>query len=254
MSHPLGRIHKPDSRDWNLADLEKLLPGFDSSKTIDELVSEGRLLSWRDILAFWRWLKGILSPQPIPQPTGKIWSDAVVLDQGAYGTCVGNGWAGWGDCNPIEDHYDEIDARAIYEEATAIDNGKPDKTYQLGASVRSGAKAMQNRKRLSAYAFASSIDEIIQWIDLRGPVVIGSDWDNSMFSPNSKGFVSPDGNVAGGHCYLMLGYDPVTRVFEFRNSWGSGWGQSGSFYMTQADVQTLVFDRSTGEACFAIEV
>lgn len=34
-------------------------------------------------------------------------------------------------------------------------------------------------------------------------------------------------NMLGGHAILAVGYDDAKRVFVFRNSWGSGWGNAG---------------------------
>jgi hypothetical protein len=208
------------------------------------------------------WLEGDKpepSPQPSPQPepTSVVWSDnEPVLDQGDYGTCVGNGWADWGNTNPIDDHYTEKDARAIYYEATVLD-GSPDDPDapgggQQGATVRSGAKAMKNRGRLNAYAFASSIDEIRQYVMTQGPLVAGTDWTSGMFEPAADGLVTPTGEVEGGHCYLLLGYSPDDDEFLFLNSWGENWGIGGYFWMKAIDFAQLL--QAQGEAVAAVEL
>ena len=187
-----------------------------------------------------------------PLPPSALWADAAVLDQGDTGTCVGHGWAGWGDSAPVVDSFVEKDALAIYYEATCLD-GACDSTYQNGSTVRSGAKAMQNRKRLSAYAFLATLDEIREWLANHGPVVIGADWTNDMFNPDDHGYIRPTGGVAGGHCFLLIGYDGDT--FRFRNSWGKGWGLAGDFLMASADFQTILTGISDpGEACAAEEL
>jgi C1A family cysteine protease len=33
--------------------------------------------------------------------------------------------------------------------------------------------------------------------------------------------------LLGGHAILAVGYDDSTRMFTFRNSWGTGWGKNG---------------------------
>jgi C1A family cysteine protease len=35
----------------------------------------------------------------------------------------------------------------------------------------------------------------------------------------------------GGHAILVVGYDRKRRLFIVRNSWGSGWGDKGYFYV-----------------------
>lgn len=35
----------------------------------------------------------------------------------------------------------------------------------------------------------------------------------------------------GGHAVLIVGYDRIKRLFIIRNSWGSGWGENGYFYL-----------------------
>ena len=40
--------------------------------------------------------------------------------------------------------------------------------------------------------------------------------------------------VAGGHAVLAVGYDDSKSMFIIRNSWGSGWGLAGYFYMPYA--------------------
>ena len=210
-------------------------------------------------------------PPPPPAPTGdKVWSNAEAdLDQGQYGTCVGNGWAQWGNTLPVDDKYTEgmgepattglPTARAIYYEATVID-GQPDDPDapgggQQGSQVRSGAKAMQNRGRLSSYAFTTTISTIQKYVQTNGPVVIGSDWTNDMFNPDANFYVKPTGGVAGGHCYVLLGDLPSENAFEFLNSWGSGWGNNGRFKMLYTDFAILLKGISSpGEACAALEL
>lgn len=197
-------------------------------------------------------------PMPTPAPTADvIWADPhAVLDQGNYGTCVGNGWAQFGNSDPVEDNFSEKDARAIYYEATVID-GQPDNPDapgggQQGSTVRSGAKAMVNRGRIKAYAFANSTDTITAWLRSSGPVVVGTDWTNDMFYPDAQGFVAPSGGVAGGHCYLLIGVSADGNVYTFLNSWGSSFGLGGRFKMKVSDFAGLLANQ--GEACTAVEL
>ncbi|HEY9720593.1 MAG TPA: C1 family peptidase [Oscillatoriaceae cyanobacterium] len=57
---------------------------------------------------------------------------------------------------------------------------------------------------------------------------IGSDGMMPMPKRNDK--------VEGGHAVLAVGYDDAKKVLIVRNSWSSGWGDSGYFYMPYAYV------------------
>ena len=45
------------------------------------------------------------NPSPAPSGTDVVWSDKGQLDQGQFGTCTGNGWAQWGNTDPIYDTF-----------------------------------------------------------------------------------------------------------------------------------------------------
>ena len=251
----LGRRYEPDPRDWKMASLLALdYPTNDLlSKTVQQVMDDGTYFSsWQGILVFWRWAKQVHGGTPTPPPVvekSKLWEDPIQLDQGQTNHCVGFGWAGWGDAAPVEDRFQNADAHAIYYEAKVID-GQP--RQENGSTVRSGAKAMVNRRRLGAYVFAEKVEEVEQWVLGHGPVVVGTDWTQDMFSPDKDGFIRPTGRIAGGHCYLMIGYDETADVFTFDNSWGPAWGLEGRFKMHASDFADLL--ASQGEACAGLEL
>lgn len=272
--HLLGRKYVADDRDWGVDKLHANLATASApidpmlDKTVREVAAT--LVSWRQVLAFasalWTWIRHHVSPTPPPTPPpaptpadSPAWYDGVVLDQGNYGTCVGNGWAGWGDCLPVADSYTERDARAIYYESTVID-GHPDDPDapgggQEGSSVRAGAKAMKARGRLSAYAFATTMAQVDEWLDNHGPVVWGTDWTSDMFNPDADGVVSATGPVEGGHCFLNVDklYHPTRgKLYECVNSWGTGWAKGGHFFIKEADFARLL--AAQGDACLALEL
>jgi hypothetical protein len=186
------------------------------------------------------------APPPPPQPT--VWNDpAPTLDQGQTGHCVGFGWSQWGNTDPVNDNYADSDGHAVYYEAKVVD-GEPG--AEDGSTVRSGAKAMQNRGRLQVYAFAGNAAEAQAWMVAHGPVVLGTDWYDSMFNPDPNGFVAPTGTVAGGHCYLLIGDENDAAVLL--NSWGANWGEGGRFRMKWDDLEKLL--AANGEACASVEI
>lgn len=186
------------------------------------------------------------SPPPVPE-NDKTWPVNFQLDQGNTGHCVGFGWAGWGDAEPIIDDYENADGHAIYYECKVIEG---DPKGEDGAYVRDGATAMKNRNRLTTYAFANTIEDALLHLRTKGPLVVGTDWTNDMFTPDANGRVRPTGDVAGGHCYLL--YEVSGTTLWFKNSWGSTFGVSGSFCMTIDDFQVLM--NSYGELVASVEL
>ena len=45
--------------------------------------------------------------------------------------------------------------------------------------------------------------------------------------------------VLGGHAVLIVGYNDTTQRFIVRNSWGTGWGDKGYFYMPYQVIQNV---------------
>jgi Papain family cysteine protease len=250
--HLLGRIYLPDPRDWSVARLMEVAEPTDAilTKTIDEVMKETTYFtSWQSYLVLWRWLKLQQHKPPGPSSSAPEWPLDLQLDQGQTGHCVGFGWSGWVDALPVEGHYQNADAHALYYECKVID-GAPH--AENGSSVRSGALALRTRGRLAAFAFATTTAEIDQWIDHSGPVVVGTTWTNDMFNPDADGFVKPTGAAAGGHCYVMLDRLDADDAYLFQNSWGASWGLNGRFKIRRADFDSLLQDQ--GEACCAAEL
>ncbi|MFC7547019.1 C1 family peptidase [Plantactinospora sp. GCM10030261] len=249
----LGRIYRPDPRDWSLSRLLEIAEPPDSIRqsTIEQVLAETTYFTdWRSYLVFWRWLKKQQEPAP-PAPTDRApaWELPIQLDQGDTGHCVGFGWAGWVDATPVPGTYQNADAHALYYECKIID-GEPGE--ENGSTVRSGALALRNRGRVAAFGFADNLTEIDEWINAQGTVVVGTEWTQDMFTPDGDGYVKPTGSVQGGHCYLMLDRLDAEDAYLFQNSWGDNWGQSGRFKIKSRDFEGLL--ASQGEACCAAEL
>ena len=98
--HLLGRIYKPDPRDWKLSRLMELAEPGDGTLdlTVQQVLDQTPYFTtWPNYLVFWRWVKQ-QKKGPKPAPTGDTtpgWDLKIQLDQGQTGHCVGFGWAGW---------------------------------------------------------------------------------------------------------------------------------------------------------------
>ena len=89
----------------------------------------------------------------------------------------------------------------IYADEKAIDgNDEP------GSTTATLAKVLKNRGYIGAYAFARSIDEVVQWLVAHGPVCWGTRWDFDMETPSRTGLIHPGGGMAGGHASGYCGH------------------------------------------------
>jgi hypothetical protein len=70
-----------------------------------------------------------------------------------------------------------------------------------------------------------------------GPVVITMAWYRSWFRPNAQGVIPPAQTLVGGHAVVAYGWDQ--RGLRCRNSWGTGWGREGDFWMPQSSLTHL---------------
>jgi Papain family cysteine protease len=248
--HLLGRYPRPpDDRDYMMASFAAAQTPLDQAFAL--------LQASRTSKATKQWAAEVMkllepaNPPPAPPAptTARLWNVKARLDQGNTGHCVGFGWAGWGDTAPVEDVYANADGHAIYYECKVID-GEPG--AENGSDVRSGAKAMAARGRLQTYVFAETVDDVLDWVLNHGPVVWGTNWTTSMFTPDAQGFVEPTGPVEGGHCWGQIGYDSVAKVATCLNSWGKGWGKGGLFHVRRGDLESLFADQ--GDVCAAAEI
>lgn len=193
-------------------------------------------------------------PPPPPPPSSAVhWDVPISLDQGEEGECVGHGWAHFLAANP---HPESIGteilqnpiAERLYERAQHFDGSPPDE--QSGASVDGGARAAVEARGITAWHTAvSGITTVADAVIRLGPVVIGTDWLNSMMDPDPNTnvlTVDRRSGIAGGHCLLINGYDPATQHFTLKNSWGAGWGNNGEAQIRSTDLAWLLSQQ--GEA------
>ncbi|MES1220344.1 MAG: C1 family peptidase, partial [Bacteroidota bacterium] len=73
------------------------------------------------------------------------------------------------------------------------------------------------------------------------PFVFGFTVYESFMTPQvAKSGVMPmpkaSEEVVGGHAVTAAGFDDKKQAFWVRNSWGTGWGKSGYFWMPYAYI------------------
>lgn len=190
------------------------------------------------------------------------WITAKALDQGWTSECVAYAWTQYLLSSPVKNKYTDS-INTLYERAQEVDEW-PGTDYD-GTSVRAGAKVLQAEGYVSTYNWAFSAQTAVDWVLTRGPVVLGTNWYDSMFDPVLDADqqwmnLTLNSPLAGGHAYLMKGvnldrYCPVCHgkgAARIMNSWGAGWGDGGKVWMCLKDLDRLI--REWGEACLAPEL
>lgn len=216
--HPLGRIHVPDVRD---AKYPMGLAGL-----------------------------------PAVVPVARTWRGQLLrVDQGQVGACVGFTGANWMGHLPIYDRITNTTGMDLYDACKQID-GLPPGTE--GTYDRALAQVLVAQGRIERYLWAQTIDELRTWVLTTGPVMVGTNWYESMFDPDGFARLSISGSVAGGHEWLVKGYAIRTlggrrgRWYRMRNSWGPSWGDHGEAWIIEEDLRRLVFAED-GDALGAVE-
>jgi hypothetical protein len=173
-------------------------------------------------------------------------------DQKQTPQCVAYAWVHWLEDGPVGQRGTApvVATATLYAEAQAADEF-PGTNYD-GTSVRGGAKAVQARGFISSYHWASTLAEIVAALLDVGPVVVGVNWYEDMFTPDEAGLIHIGGALAGGHAFVLDGISVPHKLIRMKNSWGRNWGKNGFAYLAFEDVDHLLHEE--GEAALALEI
>lgn|SRR5574342_24021 len=169
-------------------------------------------------------------------------------DQGNEGACVGFGCSAM---MSITNHLQRLrntgqnityryDSRWLYIEAQFVDEWL-DTPPAEGTSVNAACKILNNRGHrriqnsvvgpenlasgITAYRWATTVDEIRAAIYANLAVAIGVNWysnfDNPVIINNERWIGQGDlGYIRGGHCVCLLRMSDRREAFRLMNSWG----------------------------------
>lgn len=166
------------------------------------------------------------------------------LNQGKVGSCEGNTAAEFLNTNAATNNraaynklighhaartLTEADAVHLYSTATTLDNNQITGTYpptDTGTSGLGIAKALKALGGLKTYSWTKTFDAFLAALQAR-PVMLGTDWYESMFNTDPDGYVIAPGSgdkPDGGHAYLAFALDWTNSRIGCTNHWTDKWG------------------------------
>ena len=83
--------------------------------------------------------------------------------------------------------------------------------------------------KISDHHGVGSPADIKTWVSTRGPVSACFLVYDDFFSYGSGVYRHVSGELAGGHCVAIVGYDDAGSYWICKNSWGTEWGEAGFF-------------------------
>jgi hypothetical protein len=175
------------------------------------------------------------------------------LDQGSVGSCTGHALAQALNCRPGHlprtRYHTSVDAVRLYTAATAIDPFPG--TYpgqDTGSDGNSVCKAARAEGLIVAWQHAFGLDHMLRTLQPKeaggagGPVIVGTDWPESFFETDRRGFVSIAGQWVGGHEWLVYGVNVRDRYLWAGQSWGD-WGALRGRFKVPFDVMDTLLRR-----------
>lgn len=218
-----------------------------------------------------------ITRQQREEPRSWTWDVGWWLNQRNLGACVGYAFTHELLASPIrvaptDTDLDEFAREEVFHKAQHDDpwagcylgsscpiEASSDK-YE-GTSILAGIRTIQELGYINEYRWAFGEDDL--WLSLSwfGPVVLGINWYEGMFNPDSEGFIRPTGQVAGGHAIVAYRTRAATggrsdEWYEVWNSWGDDWGGNaddllpGTARISREDMRKLLSEQ--GEACVPV--
>lgn len=74
-----------------------------------------------------------------------------------------------------------------------------------------------------------------------GPLVTTMDVYADFYAYTSGIYSRTTGTYEGGHAVLLVGYNDTGQYFIVKNSWGTGWGESGYFRIAYGQLNSVVW-------------
>ena len=108
----------------------------------------------------------------------------------------------------------------------------------------------QSRVTKATGSMGLAAADIKSVLNSRGPVTACFVVYDDFFNYVGGIYRHVTGNVAGGHCIAIIGYDDNQKCWICKNSWGTAWGESGFFRIAygECSIETWAVVAASGIA------
>lgn len=191
------------------------------------------------------------APVTLPTTGFKYYKTGPVMNQGSTPQCVAYSGQQFLVSGTVTNKPYKTPA-LLYKECQRLDEW-PGESYD-GTSVRALFKVLQKAGYIESYQWAFDLPSVVNHVLKTGPVILGTNWYESMLETDSKGFIriDPIARIIGGHAYMVKGVNLGKKALRIINSWGRGWAENGHAWLSFADAERLI--RENGEAATAKEL
>lgn len=178
--------------------------------------------------------------------------------QGRTGTCIEHGGVHFLKAAPVRTRSEaKLPAQfSLYRKIVLVDEWSANdyeatttdpEQLQSGSSVRALMKVLVAEGYVEGYGWEFTYSPASEWVRRNGPVIVGTNWYESMFNLTREGFakITPTTTLAGGHCYLWVGSNTKRGIDLWANSW-ERWGIDRRAFTSKAGSVTLANSTQRG--------
>jgi C1A family cysteine protease len=89
--------------------------------------------------------------------------------------------------------------------------------------------------KISAWRKFTTAADMKNWISTNGPLAACFSVYDDFYNYRSGVYRHVTGDLLGGHCVCVVGYNDADKYWICKNSWGTSWGESGFFRIAYGD-------------------
>ena len=174
-----------------------------------------------------------------PEVTERTWRMPKPLTQTSH-NCVGYMWLTWqlADPYPVAE---PLSPEEVYRQARELDPWQ-DEGY-TGTTAWAGALVLQKHGKIDSMRWTTDWREARDFLLTSGPVTFSTPWYEGMNRPTRQGYALPTGKKLAQHAYVCYNWKEQGKYgmsFGCQATFGSKWGQNGTFRLRASDAESLL--------------